>query len=817
MASNLTFSSVQSGRPRTMSVLSDIAAIRARCKTGAWKAIYDSKIYPWAVGSGYTTAHTDAYTMHLKVLTCIVAGIAEDVQDFYGRAWTIAANCAGAYGSSSNPNTRRTRILGCAWAVDFYQYASIRFGFPISSATMKLIGDWLYSRITELYHSPSELMDGHAAGDHTARLVGSLALHGLKSVPGGYDYTDTGPRDVGPELEKALEFWYGGNPSYTDDGLARFDADRYYGASGGGWKGGWYQMLSNWYSNLVLLHVDNGLVGKELGGDSYSIAEESFFGKTWRWTLLTALRGDHDYLQMGDTPRVTNPFFGNYERGTVAPLCRWGEDSTAIAIGRAIYELMNAEAVRRGQDAAYFYAPDIMLFDRAIAPANLSAVASDVYFLDPPGLFQFRSRYDNTPDQVIFQIRIPQFVYLGHPTLNRGEIQCSFGADMVLTQTGTYSTTPADGPSDFGGTHTNNWRGQSISHSGIVLVDDGAVTPHTNYNEVGGVQSYPSGLGGQYWKRYNDGLVDHRDPKNTTYMRSHDGGEAWRACESLADPSKAGKLLVNDSEIAVLSSSLRKAYLLRSAHLGTSSERVTAYDAKWMVIKQFSPTGRSALLGVHRVVSRLSSMSKRVCWHFFNTPNVTTDPVLNAIRIFGTSRGATQQFFPELVGTQGMLVDFLGAADWTVQTIGGGTSNPYTPGAFDYSYGGVNYAPSPTNNERDLDDIGRCRAEVRPKSVATEHFFVWLLTPLRSNEALPTYRWIIEDNYFGIEAGGKVYKLHKTQDIYVGPTGAIDVEAPAKVQNLSGSSPESQAAQLLWDPNTELDLAKYRVYKRLKV
>ena len=828
MATNLTFSGIQSTFPRLLFKRADRDVMAGRAENPAleWSTIYSSYVLPKATSlsnGDYQDIVDDTYSSYLSM---VCMGLVQQVEGYNGRTdsggTSLYEKCGAMMRSvglavaqispTGGEGVRRNRLLTCALAWDFCHDDTIAGVALLSDANKKTLGDGILAWCDDMAATSTELMDGHAGGDQACQVFGALAIYGESGS--GYDYSSSATT----RLTEGLDFWYGGDAGVTYNGYAAMDAFRYYQAGGGGWGGAHYMQLRWWKAFICVHPVATALTGIQLNGEDYDPWSEDWIKNAYKWARNIAVRGDLDFLQLEDTNRISNPVFNHEHRMGLGHMISHGEDTTAKSVARWVWERRYAHEQAAGQISGERLALDMILWERgpSTPTANMPADSPTAEWLDPPGALFYRSSWTLGASEELL-IHVPQYWYLGHAHNKCGSIQMGYYKDQILINSGVYDTTPDGDPSDYGGSHNRSWANQTISGNGVVLVDDGSATPHSNYDEDGIYTAFPSGLGGQYWKLYGA----EKDPENTFNMKNDASSEAWRRCEGTSDTSKAGTILnaatYQTDSVVVLASSLRKAYLKEYDDIDTAAERVRRYDAKWMIIKNFGGFG-TAIFCVHRVESRLSTMDKRVPFHFHTMRSVVVNASKRRVEINGESMNKSGHTW-----APGARVDFYDETKWDVDVVGGGTSNPGVPGDFDFAYGGVNYVPTQPVHERRQPDMGRVTAYVKPKNQAAEDYFVFVIFPFHDGIHLGQphleyeYNWVNETNYYGIEIGGKAYKLHKTNAEYISEDDPVDVDAPAAPTGLTPSTPASQTVQLVWSPNTEPDMDKYKVYYREKV
>jgi hypothetical protein len=590
MATNLTFTGIQSTFPRLLFKRADRDVMAGRAENPAleWSTIYTNYILPKATSlanGNYQDIVNDDYGAYLDMI-CL--GLVQQIEGYHGRVnqggqslyekcgamlRTVGLEIAQVTPGSEPTGVRRNKLLTCALAWDFCHDDQIAGVDLLTDANKKTLGDGILTWCDDMALTSSELMDGHAGGDQACQVFGALAIYGESGS--GYDYTSTATT----RLNEGLDFWFGGNPAVTDNGYAGLDAFRYYQSGGGGWGGAHYMQLRWWKAFICLHPVATALTGIQLNGESYDPWGEDWVKNAYKWARNVCVRGDKDFLKIEDTNRISNPVFNQEHRMALGEMIAHSENDTAKSIARWIWERRYEHEQQEGQQSGSRFALDLILWERssAIPESNMSIFSPTSEWLDPPGALFHRNSWSLGGNYEIL-IHLPQFYYRGHAHLKCGCFQMGYFSDQIFVNSGIYDTVPDGGPSDFGGAHNRSWDNQTISSNGVVLVDDGAATPHENYDEDGVLTSFPAGLGGQYFKVFGA----ERDPNNTFNMKNDASGEAWKRCEGTSDTSKAGTILneatMDTDSVVVLASSLRKAYLLEYDDIDTAAERVRRYE-----------------------------------------------------------------------------------------------------------------------------------------------------------------------------------------------------------------------------------------------
>lgn len=803
---------------------------------------------PWIIGQGnpiYTEGNliaTKIYNGAISLKSPSDASLTQDKNDYHVKALTLcmgsklgtslfgitesgmiakaissaryaAQTVAPSYSSSTDSSDRRSLVFGMALVFDIL-YSSL------SSDDKTVIATGIMNICGKMRLVSTEMMDGHSAGDQAFRIIGALAILG---EPG----FDSGGSDAKDHLNQALDYWYGGDNTLTKGGVGRLGYNRYFNSNGGAGKGTGYEIFAGWYTVALLESLQNALSTMTLDGDTYTLpTSEAFIDRWGEWFLNTFMRGDFDFWKHGDTQRLSNPLFAETEHLVLAYLI--SASPTWRRNLRWHYDTKYNKAKALGQS---WYASEVMdfcLFDRAnatfnqLAPNQTTPEPIKSRLFEPPGSYWFRKTWDTMgPSNCIINIHCPTYWFGGHNAdLDCGQIQINLKDDMVLLDTGLYKTEQVD-VSDLGGTHTNNWARQSISKSGIPLVDDLSTattlspietsTPHVDRNPAGNKAAFPHAQGGQLWKAFDDGGAWSIDPDTTEKMYSDGGGMAWRRTVGINGETDRGiEIKADTADFCFITADIRRAYLKKSADIDTAAERLTMCQMKWMIIK--NEGNWPCIFRVARVRSRVSTFIKRDVWHFWGSPTINaTNGTFSAIGFIGTGK---------------CLIAYHNFVNYGFSQVGGGDATTIGSTQFAYTIGSSstlnNFPPTGYPNSRYMPDIGRFRVEVKPTTAQTEDNFVCLIMPLATTDSNPDYTFFEETDYWGVRFGGvtsqRIYKIHKTQALYQGPAEAIDTTAPTAPTGFSAiAGPGSGQVSLSWNPAPEVDAAKHRACYRIKV
>lgn len=759
-----------------------------------WKGIWDTYVLGYCNQAiGLTDVEiAGASNLDARFWCLGLAGWIDSVTSYHTKLKGAALALANDPTIWEGWNGRREQVMALAYAYDFLSTGVITF----ADADKKKIGDAIVSMCTQGYNaSTDDFVDGHLAGNMMAQTIGAIAIAGESGT--GFNYT-TSASNI---LSTCFGYWFGASSGANN----HIESVRYYQGDGGSGKGTWYQALDGIHTMWMLNSLTFGFSSLELDGAAYDpFGDESWVGKVGEWWLRTFARGDLDYLTIGDCSRTyQNPFFQDEARRTLAILIRrggvwrkhvrWLRDILHAKASTAPYSLTN---YNMGFDVALWDPSDAD--NASLAPAAASPALDKERLFDPPGEYVYDSSFD-IPNSCKIQVSCQEFAPTNHQHLNCGAIQIWVKDDCVLGHSGRYST--SDTTADFGGTHHRNWHQQSIGHSGVPLVLHPLIT-HKSRNLTGNLTDYPTGLGGQLWKEHDPGSGIIYDPLTTTNLRNQGGKLAWRRSGTdAAGSNRFRKLPGAQGVFRLLHADFTYAYLKNISHLGTASQHVTLAEMKLMVIESVSVW--PILFRVVRMKSRDASYVKRDHWHTYRQPSVSS-AIPNVLR--ATASGAKN------VGK--IVIDHYNVPGFAMNVIQPGVagSNGYGPNQF--AYGGNNYPPTVAANPRQEPDIGKYRIEVLPSVARTEDYFVTVLFPMLALESPPSYTITETSTRFLLNFSGQEFWIDKTQALGGTNADTTPPAAPVGVSAVRGTG--GGQVNVSWTPNTESDVAKYRVYYRLK-
>ena len=798
--------------PRIHCLTSDQAAIRSRTQNASsWSPVWASGVISYANTAAAKADSVLAVENDIdsKFLSLALAGWIDGVTAYHAKlksAGLYLLNDSSLW--SSWPN-RREQVIGLAYGYDFLQAGGA--GVSFSDSDRKTWGEKLLSMCT--YSGSTGFIDGHDRGNHMAQLIAGLVLRGETGASPAFDHTAGADAVINP----ALDFWFGA----TAGAVCALDSERYFTGDGGSGKGTWYNVLASQHSMMVLDALAHACSSITLDGTAYvPFTTEEWVGKFGEWWARAFSRQNRDYFVIGDTGRTyVNPFFDYRARlvlgilaregGAWRPAVRWLRDRLHLKSNTTPYSV-----------SKFHYAIEVIAWDPADV-ANASKTLKDLgapkaRLFDPHGDF-FHASDLTFEDGVNTHIQCREFDYAGHTHLQNGAMQIEAYGDMVLLHTGRYDT--GDLNADFGGTHHRGWLQQSIAASGVPLIHDPANDSHKAKNLSGSLVDWKTGLGGQMWKRHPTGGGSYSyDPLDTTTMRTQGSKLAWRRAG--VDATGAKKFRVVASSLGVYSflhADYTYAYLQEAADLGTANQRATLVESKWLIIEDVSSA--PIILRLDRVISRQASFVKRQHWNTFGAPNV-------ALVDQGTDQKTIQASAAGFLNVGKIVIHtYAGEADFTYSVMGGNAPNDLSSlAAGQFGYGAAEYPPSGPPNEREKPDFGRWRLEIQPTVARTDDTFLTALFPLRVGASPPTYRWIREPSWLGLDFGqGKEYRVHRVE-----PLAQVSTAPPATppppasgpphlVANLAASpGPGSGQATISWSPNTDSP-SKYRLKYRVKV
>lgn len=801
---NLTWS-IYANHPRIAGFRdTDKTALTTRTNTAAsWQGIWDGTIttYKNTLNAGADSAVVSSGggpldRVYQNLFLLGLWGWIENDTTTHNKLLSSALLLANTPAYVASFTDRRFQLLALGYAYDFLRTGIVTF----SDANRKTIGDAILTYSTA-NGSSSEYMDGHSAGNLMAQFVANLAIAGESGS--GFNYTTTAAANI----NEALDFWYGATPS----GSARIETDRHFSSDGGSGKGAWYQTIAMWHTFFLLGGVHSGFIRNadtpgalQLNGEDYAPwTSESWVAKHGEWWLNSYYRGNNDYLKHGDTSRISNPWIHEYARHSIGPLITYG--GTWRKQVRWMYDQIQAYSDTLSASTAYNRIHDVVHWDPADAnnasESPTAAGTSRSRCFSPDGDYFHRNTWD-IPNCSMVNIRCRERYYDGHPLLDCGAISIDVKGEPVLFTAGYYST--SDASADFGGVHNRYYYKQTIGSSGTYLIDDGQATPHSA--NVQGVRiNIPAGLGGQYYKKYTSGGTVY-DPADVKAMKNDGSGLAWLNVGTDATMSDKLRIVDELTDYDFLHAKINRAYLLQSSDAGGLNDRLSDLQVKWLVLKTVWQW--PVVFQVGWVRARFNGYTKRQVFHGGRAFNVSTF-------------GATKRFDSAGHNNIGKItIDQYVASpsDWTHALVGGGAADPngYTANQYAYLNGGTNYKPATASGTRHRPELGTWTLHLQPTTSSLDHYFVVAMFPSLVGENPPSYTWQEDANFFRINFGpGKVFGIHKTQ---VFAEGAVDTEAPAAPIGVAASTGASLGEiSMSWSPNTEPDIASYKVYKRVKV
>lgn len=793
-----------SNHPRLSCRDTDKTAITTRTNAAAsWQSVWDNKVIAYANNAlGKTDATLAAEgSLDSKFFTLGLAGWIDDVLTYYNKLKSTALNLANNSALWDNFTARREQIIGLAVAYDFLRAGGVTGG-SFSDADRKTIGDAIIALCTQGFtESTADFINGHLGGNFMSQLYGGLALANESGA--GFNFT-TSANGI---INTALDYWYGQNAGSK----SRLESDQYWHGDGGSGKGTWYNSINNYHNLFLLNALTNGCSSITISGDAYvPFTDEMWVQKIPEFWIRAFLRGDKEYLTIGDTGRTyPSPFYHIDSRIPVAiMITRGGTWRKPLRWTRDIIEAQATTAPFSSGN--YDYAWEVAIWDPAdannvsVSPKNVTPALSKIRLFDPPG----ECFYDSSLDifnGIKIHIRCPEYYYYGHTHLDCGSMQIYVRDDPVLTSSGRYDT--SDTNADFGGSHHRNWFQQSIAQSGAILIDQPGRT-HTSRNAAGSQTEFPSGLGGQMWKKFDPGTGITLDPEEINAMRNHGGKMAWR--RSGIDMNGADKFRIVSSlpsSYYFLHADFTYAYLRNLTELSTPNQIVINSDFKVVIIENVSIN--PIILCVYKARGSSPVWKKRQAWHTYGIPTVTS---MRTVSNFTPSWRTTA---PGRKGIGKIVIDVYDVAGATMSVIGGGPQNSAGYANNQFRYGGVNYPPLTAGNPREESDIGKFTTYSEMPTSRETDYFVSLVMPMLVGESPPTYSWIDETNFFGVQFGSISYRIHKTQTTILTDADMNPPSAPTGLVATTG--PASQQVTLNWNPNTEGDISFYVPYYRLKV
>jgi hypothetical protein len=759
----ITSYTVYANHPRLWFRDTDVSAITARTNSGSsWQAFWDGTLVPGAASIESTQAFSTiaandsvSEKMYLLALTGRIDSISANKTKAIGLANYLAANW-GTVGAEA-----KWSLIAMAQCFDIL-YADL------TGSDKTTIGNAILAACDSMRYATDEYVHGTTSGQQMAQLIGSVAIHG--------DVSGASTR-----IDEALGWFYGSTPG----GRAAFETLRYYGANGGLGKGTWYSSFDGRYELYAIeaiAHAFSAIAQDSVAYDPY--VDETWIAKIGEWMLNVMIRGDLDYWAIGDTFRTSNPFYHVSLRHVLSILVTRG--GTFRKQIRWLHDTLQSKTASLGQSAHYERAAEIVFWDPADAsnasvhPKDAGTPISKARLFSPPGFFVGRSSWDY-PNACIIALDAPERYFRGHGHLSHGGIGITVKDDTVLLpSTGLYNT--SDSAALFGGTHHRYWLQQSIAHSGVVLVDDG-VTTHSNYASNNALTVYPSGKGGQLWKR----VSTKRTPSDVNEMRNDNGGLAWLIGSiSMISSDATHSFIVREN---------RRAYQEQYTDQGTAAERVLSCEVKDLIIWDVPPW--PIVLRMARVKSRLASFKKRDQWHFARSP-VLTSTRCSALGYRQTGK---------------IVIDYYQPENLTFDTFGGGGTDGNGYAINQFNYDNANHPPANAANSRHQPDLGTYRMEVYPFVPTQENWMTCLLMPMAATDSPVAYTWFETALYIGVSISGRQFSIHKTASL--AQIDASDTTPPGIVTGVAcDTGPANGAITASWNASPEADLANYRLYYR---
>jgi hypothetical protein len=778
--------------PRTVFRKDDVPTLRLWSNdANIWRTRWDNFWLPTAEALALKTAEEiakDVYACDVKILTLATVGVIDNIATMRTKAIDAAVYYAlnlvnDPAWNTNNATTRRVGAYAMAHAYDIlYEAAEMTSTKRGQIRTgIRELGDVLQGTLVE-----TDYIDGYSGGHSTALFYLGSAIQDEDSTGATY-------------CNAALDFWWGA----TADLKARIYHDRYYCSDGGSGKGTSYFWDSASFSLKLLHAMHNTYIRNEetpgsftLDGDDYAPWEdETWVAKIPEWTLHI-MRGDLDILTIGDTARVTLPRFNEQGRWVVACLATRGASQFRGTM-KWFYERMNGvdgSFTRTNSQAAF---PQFFLMNPNDGyPSQTPTVAgvAKTRWFSPPNVYSAVLPIWEPRDACKILIHAEDRWYQGHTHLKCAGIQITVKDESVLLNSGWYIS------EEYATDHGNNWRQQSISCSGTPLVEgvsSNLSDEHYNWDSNGRV-AYKNGLGGQCWMSSTGAISGQYGPDNTYDMVNAGSGLLWKKCDS--------SMLSMSDDMDVVWIDARRAYLKTSSHYGTTNERVKLCDLKYVVLKNVH--NWPVILRVARVQSRLATMKKRDHWHFHSNP--TWERV---------GSGTTDLRFKSFgyLNKGYCAIHYYPGRSVAYTIVGGGTQDSNGYGAFDFFWNGVNHKPlTGINSPRHAPDLGHYRVEVSPNTATIEDYFVSLIMPGYGSDVLPSYTWVEEPNYFGVQfAAGPLVRVHKTQNQVLYNEEA-DVEPPQTPTGpIASAGPGSGIVTVRCNPNID-DTVLYRWESREK-
>lgn len=755
-----------------------------------WQSVWDTYIVGY---SNQAIAKADATlaaedTLDSKFFTLGLCGWVDTNTSYHNKLKSAALYLANNSSLWAGWNDRREQVMGLAYAYDFLRTGVITF----SDTDRKGIGDALIAMCTEDYVEATEdFMDGHKAGNLMAQAIAAVALAGESGS--GFNYT-TSASDL---LTTSFGYWFGSAAGMNN----HIESVRYFQGDGGSAKGTWYQAIDGMHVMWLFNAIKNGFSAIAEDTVAFDPWEEDNVKKIGEWWLRAYCRGDLDYLSIGDCARTyTNPFLQEEARRTLAILIRRGGVWRKHV--RWMRDLIHTKSNTSPHSVTnYSMGFDVALYDPAdssnasLAPALANPPLAKGRLFDPPGEFIYDSSMDFQQGCKI-HISCQEFAPTNHQHLANGGIQIWLKNDNVLAFTGRYST--SDTEANFGGTHHRDWLQQSISHSGVPLVDQPLLT-HKSRNLSGSLVDFPVALGGQVWKKYNPGTGLIYDPLTATNLRNQGSKNAWRRSGTNAAGDNKFRIVTTNAGVYwFLHANFTNAYVQQYTD---PNSRVSRAEMKILIIENV--TSWPIILRLTRMTTTISAYQKRDHWHTYKQPSLST-PQADTLRATASGMNNVGKLTLDVYNQPGFNMSVV-----PIGTIGG---SGY--GSTQFSYNGANYPPTNGANVRQEPDIGKYRVEVTPTVSRFDDWTLTLLFPTGALENPPAYTWIDETDWLGVNFSGKEFRIHRTDIQASTNADTVPPDAPTGVVATKGAG--SGVLLVNWNLNSETDIKDYVAEYRLK-
>jgi hypothetical protein len=759
---------VYGNRPRLLFRDTDKTALTARTNSASsWKTFWDDEVIPEAntrSNQSVSQLVSSGWNVELMMMLLAFPGWIENNSAYTDKAIEFGLHIASR-ADNQNPTNKRERLLALTYCFD------VCFGSMTTSERNTMSSELLQQ--CDRMGTDDQYFDGHAGIDQTIQVMAALTGHGY----GSYNWSS--------RLNEGLGYWYGISSQQGRDEIVKYGY-----ADGGAEKSGSYFWRGLSGELLLAESLTNGTTNVR----PYTEFAD-FYSRIWEWALWIHLRGDVDvdHESEGDTAKLTGPLFPSDNRPPMGILSERFPTPNGSQGGLHLRWMWNKyDALEGAFPVRQVF--DVFSFDRAanleVAPESATVPISRSRLFNPPGVYRYRSTWDYDTSAV-YRISLKNFYFLGHSHLDAGSVMIRYRGDpLILSPAGVYDS--------FSGSHHINCYQRSWMQSGCPLIMDNAQT----------YKRFPTVVlndGGQHYKKF--GPTDNiSEPLTAFDMLNDGGGETWRRCRA--------SIIRDDTKVMFASADLRPGYRKRSF----DTDRASVLEVKYLLIHPSAGNGltETVLLYYARIKKNISSSTPvYIPWHARGDWS-------------SVSGGAEATGYRTEIGTGAAgKIHFQvyndGQFNLNIQTYGTPDGNGYSNDQFRHpdnirrgvsSPAAGDFRPAGAESARHQATLKRSSLAIEKKTKTSQEDYVFLLCPTAAAAALPTFTWLTETDYYGVDIGGEEFKVHKTADIVIADPGEVeDTTPPAEVTGHSLST-RSQSLRANYTDPVDADLNHIEAWYR---